>query len=58
MQLQKLLHQSVLRILVSKPEVEKEMVKLTEENDGRLSVELIFKLGYDGSGSHHHMQAD
>ena len=59
MPLQDLLHHSLSRILVSEPEIEQEMVKLAEENDGHLSAELIFKLGFDGSGSHHrHMQAD
>ena len=59
MPLQDLLHHSVHRILLNEPEVEKEMVRLAEENDGPLSAELIFKLGFDGSGSHHrHMQAD
>ena len=59
MPLQELLHHSLSRILVSDPEVEQEMVKLTEENEGRLSAELIFKLGFDGSGSHHRqMQPD
>ena len=57
--LQDLLHHSLSRILVSEPGIEQEMVKLAEENDGHLSAELIFKLGFDGSGSHHrHMQAD
>ena len=57
--LQELLHHTIKRILVSEPAVEQEMVRLAEENDNQLSAELIFKLGFDGSGSHHrHMQAD
>ena len=57
--LQELLNHSLHRILVSEPNIEQEMIGLAEENGQQLSAELIFKLGFDGSGSHHrHMQAD
>ena len=35
------------------------MIKLASQNEDQLAATMIFKLGFDGSGSHHrHMQPD
>ena len=57
--LQQLLNHTLARILKKDPRIEQEMIKLASHNSDQLSVMFTFKLGFDGSGSHHrHMQPD
>ena len=57
--LQQLLYHTTSRILEKYPSIENEMIQIASDNDDQLTATLIFKLGFDGSGSHHrHMQPD
>ena len=57
--MQGLLHHTTHRILAKDPKIEEEMIKMARENNNELKVTLLFKYGFDGSGSHHrHMQPD
>ena len=57
--LQQLLDQTTKRILELDPSIEANLQSLAKENDNQLTATLIFKYGFDGSGSHQQqMQPD
>ena len=57
--LQQLLDHTVKRILELDQSIEKNLQKIAEENDNQVTATLIFKYGFDGSGSHQRqMQPD
>ena len=57
--LQQLLDKTTKRILELDPSIEANLQSLAEENGNQLTATLIFKYGFDGSGSHQRqMQPD
>jgi putative intracellular protease/amidase len=50
--LQQLLDHTLKRILELDPLIEANLQKLAEENDNQMTTTLIYKYGFDGSGSH------
>jgi hypothetical protein len=57
--LQQLLNHTASQILENNQNIEKEMIQLASKNNNELSSTLIFKLGFDGSGSYQRqMQPD
>ena len=57
--LQQLLDHTTKRILALDPSIEANLQKIAGENDDQVTATLVFKYGFDGSGSHHRqMQPD